>query len=204
MTQPIPIHLGAEDDLSEAVLRKILIESRRPFAVGTCYNRGGYGYIRKTIRGLNNAAKGTPFLVLTDLDKVQCPPELIRAWLPEPMHANLMFRVAVREVEAWLLADRRAFAGFLGIKQVLIPGNVDSIEDPKKCLIELAKRSLRKDLRQDIVPPAGSTRQIGPNYNGRLAFFVHQFWNVAEAGRASPSLERAVRAVANFTPSWPR
>ena len=81
MTQPIPILLAVEDDLSEAVLRKILTQSNRPYAVGTCYNHGGYGYIRKLIQGLNNAARGTPFLVLTDLDRVQCPPELITAWL---------------------------------------------------------------------------------------------------------------------------
>lgn len=113
MTTPIPIQLAVEDDLSEAVLRKILSTSGRPYAVGTCYLGRGFGYLRKTIHGFNNAAKGTPYLVLTDLDQAECPPNLIGAWLQVPIHANLVFRVAVREVEAWLLADRAGLARFL-------------------------------------------------------------------------------------------
>jgi len=76
MMQPIPIHIAVEDPLSEAVLRKILICSNRPYIVGSCFNRGGFGYLKKNIRGFNNAAKGTPFLVLTDLDRTECAPVL--------------------------------------------------------------------------------------------------------------------------------
>ena len=132
MTTPIPIQLAVEDDLSEAVLRKILSTSSRPYAVGTCYLGRGFGYLRKTIHGFNNAAKGTPFLVLTDLDQAECPPELIRTWLQAPIHSNLLFRVAVREVEAWLLADQAGLARFLGIRRALVPQSVDAIPDPRR------------------------------------------------------------------------
>lgn len=202
MTQPIPIHLAVEDELSEAVLRKILSQSNRPFAVGTCFNRGGFGYIRKMIRGFNNAAKGTPFLILADLDRILCAPELMNTWLREPLHPNLMFRVAVREVETWLLADGAGFARFLGIRRILVPADVDAIDDPKACLIGLARRSPRRDLRQDIVPPPGSTRKIGPNYNGRLISFVGDRWNLSAAALFSPSLQRTLKAVARFVPVW--
>jgi hypothetical protein len=200
MTQPIPIHLAVEDELSEAVLRKILSQSNRPFAVGTCFNRGGFGYIRKMIRGFNNAAKGTPFLILTDLDSIPCAPELMSTWLKEPVHPNLMFRVAVREVETWLLADGAGFAKFLGIRRTLAPADVDAIDDPKACLIRLARKSPRRELRWDIAPPPGSTRKIGPNYNGRLISFVRDRWNLSAATLSSPSLQRTVKAVARFVP----
>lgn len=202
MTQPIPIQLVVEDDLSAAVLQKILDDSGRPYAVGTSYIGHGFGYLRRNIRGFNNAAKGTPWLVLTDLDKTRCPPELINTWLPIPRHPNLLFRVAVREVEAWLLADRVGFAGFLGIRRELVPLNADEVVDPKACLINLARRSARRDLRADIVPPAGSTRQIGPNYNGRLISFVRNRWGVSLAAESSPSLKRTLNAVASFVPTW--
>jgi hypothetical protein len=202
MTQPIPINLAVEDSLSEAALRKILIQSNRPYAVGTCYSRGGYGYIRKLIEGLNNAAQGTPFLVLTDLDLALCPPELITTWLTKPLHPNLLFRVAVREVEAWILADRVGIAKFLGIKRALVPVDVDEVQDPKACLIDLARKSPRRDLRMDIVPPPGSTRRIGPNYNGRLISFVKDHWDVPTAQLSSASLHRTVNAVARFLPTW--
>jgi hypothetical protein len=154
------------------------------------------------IRGFNNAAKGTPFLVLTDLDRILCAPELIRKWLREPLHPNLIFRVAVREVETWLLADGAGLAKFLGIGRILVPGDVDKVDNPKECLIDLARRSPRRDLRQDIVPPPGSTRKIGPNYNGRLISFVKGRWDLSAATLSSPSLERTVKAVTRFVPVW--
>ena len=103
MTVAIPLHLAVEDPLSEAVLRELLCQSGRPFAIGRCYQRGGFGYLRKTIQGFNNAAKGIPFAVLTDLDRYPCPMALIADWLRVPRHSNLLFRVAVHEVEAWIL-----------------------------------------------------------------------------------------------------
>lgn len=200
MMNIIFINLAVEDSLSESILRTILRQSNRPYEVGTCFSRGGYGYLKDKIIGFNNAAKGTPFIILTDLNTYECPPVLMREWLPDLMHPNLLFRVAVREVEAWVLAHCVAFAKFLGIREELIPVNVDTIKDPKRFLIDLARKSPRRDLRQDIVPPPGSTRQQGPDYNGRLIFFVENFWDAMEAKNHSPSLQRAINAVTKFKP----
>jgi hypothetical protein len=112
MTTPIPVNLAFEDALIESLLLRILPVQ---FATRTIYNRGGYGYLKRTVNGFNNAAQGIPFLVGTDLDTYECPPALIDDWLPRPKHDNLLIRVAVREAEAWVLADRDGFAQFLGI-----------------------------------------------------------------------------------------
>ncbi len=200
MSLLIPINLAVEDDLSEAVLRRIL---QTRYDVGVCYKRGGFGYLKKTIHGFNNASKGMPHIVLTDLDRRECAPTLIEDWLPVPTHHNLLFRVAVREVESWVLADRDRFAKFLGIRKTLVPVNVDAIDDPKKCLINLARKS-KRNLREDIVPTEGSTAKQGPDYNGRLISFVKEFWDPCEAMRNSPSLARTIRAVENFQSEWDR
>ncbi len=76
----IPVNLVVEDFLSEAVLRRLLENSNQPFAVGACYCHGGFGYIKSKIMGFNHAAKGTPFLVLTDLDQAECPPAMLKEW----------------------------------------------------------------------------------------------------------------------------
>ena len=157
MSEHIPIHLVVEDELSETVLRAILRQSGRPFAVGAAYRRGGFGYLRANVKGFNHGAKGTPYFLLTDLDKNECAPTLIREWLTVPLHPNLIFRVAVHEVEAWVLADREAFAYFLGIPTRNIPSEVDSIQDPKGELVSLARTSPKRDLRNSLVPRAGST-----------------------------------------------
>jgi len=198
----IPINLAFEDSLSESVLRVLLRKSKRPYEVATPYTGGGFGYLRQRARGFNNAAKSIPFLLLTDLDKANCAPTLIKEWLPVPMHPNLIFRVAVREVESWLLADRENFARFLGIAVELMPVKPDTLPDPKSVLITLALKSRNRRLREDIVPRAGSTSKQGPNYNGRLITFVEGQWDPTAASDGSDSLRRTIEALASFTPIW--
>ncbi len=166
MSVPIPVNLVVEDSLSEAVVSKLLSDSGLAFRIGTRYiGRQGNGYIKNGILGFNRAARATPFFILTDLDDKSCAPSLIVDWLGEPASKNLIFRVAVREVEAWLLAHRAGFASFLGINRELVPTDVESLLDPKRTLINLARKSKRSDLRKSIVPPEGSHRRQGPDYN---------------------------------------
>ena len=199
MSLLIPTNLAVEDDLSEAILRKILHDM---YAVGDCYLRGGFGYLKKNIAGFNNAAKSMPFLVLTDLDLCECAPTLLNEWLLVPCDHNLLFRVAVREVESWVIVGTDRFARFLGIRRTLVPTHVDRIDNPKECLINLTRKSRKRNLREDIVPTEGSTAKQGPDYNGRLISFVEEFWNPYDAMRNSPSLERTIKAVENFQPEW--
>ena len=198
----IPINLVFEDVLSEAVIKQMLKQSQRPFLVGDCFNERGYGQIQKKISGFNNAAKGMPYLVLTDLDNAECPLVILSEWLTQPKHPNLLFRIAVKEVEAWLLAHRSAFADFLGISVDSIRGDPDRIPDPKQCLIDLAKKSRKRKLREAIVPERNSTAKIGKDYNGQLIEFVNNSWQVASAQTNSPSLERAMNALIKFQPTW--
>lgn len=200
---PIPINLVVEDELSEAVARKLLRTGVQSYVVSVVYNRGGYGYIKKKIRGFNNAAKGTPYLVLTDLDTEDCAPVLIGKWLNNrTLQPNLLFRVAVREVEAWLLADRSAFAEFVGVREGLVPQDVEQISDPKEKLIDIVRKSRRKRVREDIVPPQRSTRVQGPDYNGRLVRFVDSHWDPRDCANGSRSLEKAIHRIDSFVPSW--
>jgi hypothetical protein len=196
------INLVFEDVLSEMVLRKLLCCSAIDYLVGQTLPANGYGWIKKKIKGLNAAAKGMPYLVLTDLDTHECAPVLIREWLDVPKHPNLLFRVAVREVEAWLLGCREAFAAFLGIPENRIPSNVDEIPDPKRFLVNLARRSRNGDIRRDIVPRDGSTAKVGPGYNGRLTFYVERHWDPVIAKKHSLSLRKAIEVIDAFEPAF--
>lgn len=204
MTTPIPLNLAFEDLLLESIATRILKRRPNQYATRTIYNSGGNQYLRRTINGFNNAAKGTPFLVLTDLDRFECPQALIDDWLNAPKHANLLLRVAVREAEAWLLADAANFAGFLGIRLELVPENIEAIEDPKQTLINLARRSPRRNIREDLCPRPNSTSRVGPNYNGRLASFVSSNWRPELARAKSESLDRAIMRLEQFVPHWPQ
>jgi hypothetical protein len=195
--------MAVDDDLSEAVVRKLLMDTGRTFAIGTVFGRGGYGYLRSRARNWNEAAAaGTPIVLLTDLDQHPCPSRLIQDWLRAAPHANLIFRVAVREIESWVLADREGFANFLGISVTKVPLQPDRIADPKQFLVNLARRSRRRTLRESIVPRQGSTAIQGPDYNGCLGEFVRTDWDRDSAARRSPSLNRAWGRLIAFEPEW--
>jgi hypothetical protein len=200
MTDKIFIILAVEDPLSETVLRTILRQSGRPYDIQFCIGQRGFGYLRMNIRKLNQAAKTTPILVLTDLDRTECAPVLRREWLNVPPHRNLLFRVAVREVESWIMAHRKAFAAFLGIKTDLIPTNPDELDDPKRTLLELAAKSRKRELREAIIPMPKSTAKVGPDYNSRLGEFVMMNWDAREATKNSLSLGKAFLAITSFDP----
>jgi hypothetical protein len=198
----IPVDIAVEDELSELVLLKIFATAKRPYHVGATYRRGGFGYLRRNINGWNAAAKGKPFVVLTDLDNAPCPADLIEKWLESPPNANLIFRIAVREVEAWLLADAHNLAGFLRIAERLVPGSPDEIPDPKATLIGLATKSKLKYIRDNLLPRPGSTAKQGRGHNECLGAFVRENWDVRAASVRSPSLARSLRRLEQFTPLW--
>jgi len=202
MCSVIPINIVVEDVLSELVVRKILINSGQNYDIGACYCHSGYGYIKRKISGFNNAAKGTPFFVLTDLDSEKCAPLKIRQWLNAPKNHNLIFRIAVRQVESWLLADRKSFSKFLAIAPKLLPSNPDNLENAKTTLLNLAQKSRKRNLKEALIPAPKSTAKIGPDYNGALNVFVSKYWNIEKACLSSPSLKSAFDAVKVFRPMF--
>lgn len=199
----IPVNLATEDELSEAVLRRLLDHADRGYRIGTAYGRRGFGYLRSTINSWNRAARFVPFIALTDLDQRSCPTALIEDWLTEPMHPNLLLRVAVREVEAWLLADRSNLARYLRVAEKYIPVAVDKVTDPKTALVDAARRSKSGILRERIVPKRGSTAKQGRDYNSCLSEFVRTDWSIEQAAAQSASLRRTVVRLKSFTPVLP-
>lgn len=192
----IPLNLVFEDQISEFVMIK-LVSKLGKFVIGNSYSEGGFGYIKKNIRGFNQASKGCPFFVLTDLDNTTCAPVLITEWVKEPIHPNLIFRVAVREVEAWLLADSEGFSKYTGISEVNFPSNTEQIADPKQTLLEIIKKCRKRDIREDILPK-DEYAKIGPNYNERLGEFVLKYWSIERAINRSDSLRRTMSCLSSF------
>lgn len=193
----IPVNLVFEDQISEFVMMK-LTDKTNLFHVSNSYSEGGFGYIKNNIRGFNNAAKGCPFFILADLDNTDCAPTLIKNWIREPLHQNLIFRVAVREVEAWLLADIEGFSKYTGLSQVNFPTAPEEIQDPKAELMRLIRRCRKRHIREDILPK-DQYAKVGPNYNERLMEFVNKYWSINRAAKRSDSLKRAIHHLSTFT-----
>jgi hypothetical protein len=197
---PIPIYLAVEDELSEWVLRRALSLRSVKYVIGGVYGNEGFGYLKKRATAFNNAAKRCPYLLLTDLDEYDCPPQLIEEWLGQPKHPQLLLRVAVREVESWLLGDATGLSHFLGLRTVVQLTDPEKSADPKEDLLKLALKSPRRSMREALVWRDEESGRLfqGPDYNANLAKFVSNNWNVATARTKCPSLERLFAALARI------
>ena len=183
--------LGAvEGPGDEAVLRKLVDWSGA--TLGAVHGMTGKDHLLKHLPGYNNAARYASWVVLVDLDQDDvCAAGISRRWLPNP--APLMcFRVVVRAVESWLLADRANLTRFLGVSATLLPPDSDPVTHPKRALVDLARRSRLRAIREDMPPRPGSGRQVGPLYTARVIEFATDHWDPDRAADTSDSLRRCM------------
>ncbi len=190
-TKPRIVVTGVvEGTLDEIVLRRILTELGA--TAGVVYGREGKRRLLEKLPGFNQAAQFHRWAVLIDLDGAHpCAPAARAAWLPAPA-SGMCLCIAVREIEAWLLADRNRFATFLHVAPSLFPTRPEDEADPKQIVVNLARRSRNRIVREELVPRPASGRAVGPAYNSRLTEFVLRVWDPREASTRSPSLDRAL------------
>ena len=192
-TRQVVMSAAVEGLVDEAVLQRVIVQ--KGAALARVYGKSGKSNIRKNLPGYNQAARSSPWVVLIDLDRdADCAPPLRSEWLPNPAQW-MCFRIAVPEVEAWLLADRERMADFLGVSMSRIPLSPESLDDPKVVLVNLARESRRKAIRQDMVPRPGSGRPIGPAYTSRLIEFVNNWWRPEVAVHRADSLRRCCERI---------
>ena len=196
--QPVCLNVFVEDDLGAALIRRIIQEYGDKFAEPILRVTSGFGAIKRQIQKYNEAARRCPMLICTDLDNSNCAPAKIAEWLPNGIHPNLMLRIAVREVESWVMADRETFAGYLHVPETIVPVNPEAEPDPKKRLIDIARRSRKRTLREALVPKANSQAKVGRDYNGTLIQYVQYDWRPSIARTNSDSLDRTMRRLASF------
>lgn len=178
--------------LDEAVASRLVLHCG--YQVGNRYGRNGIDYLRKKIKGFNARAEyGQPILALVDfLDTdVDCPPELLRQWLPNRSDIFLL-RAAVRSIESWLLADRNGIARFLGVSISRVPSDPEHLDHPKRALINVARRSRLRDVKYGMLPAPTSSALVGPEYAILLERFALEQWNPDGAASIAPSLARAI------------
>lgn len=199
---PIVISSAVEGVVDEAVVKRLIIEAGGE--IGPIYGKRGKSHLKQKVHGYNNAARHTPWIVLIDLNRESdCSPPLKALWLPNP-GPFMCFRIAVREIEAWLLADRERFASFFRVRLSDVPAEPELLDDPKEEVIELAQRSRSRDIRLDMVPRPGSGRKIGPAYVSRFIEYVsdrQKGWRPERAARSAESLNRSLNRIRELVES---
>lgn len=184
------IALATEDELSEAVGSRLVMEMGPNFEIGLRLRKGGFGYLRSKLSNFCEMAAREPMLLITDLDSGECAYSLITDWMGKLQRPEkMLFRVAVREIESWLLADHDAMAALLKCSKAKLPRQPDELNDPKQTLLELAKKAPR-DVRYDLIADSGAIASQGLGYNQRLGNLVNQHWDPESAAVRSNSLHR--------------
>ncbi len=203
----IPLFSFVEDVPSREVLLKLV--EKHNLAGGRVFSfysgfpsiMHGAGNIRtKCPYFLRQADSGQYALILTDLDANECPATLIRDWFfpgrndAFALPKQVLFRIAVRAVEAWLLADKEGFSRFLGVPKSDFADDPEGLPNPKKHLLDVIERKARKTWVREMLPTGRA--HIGAKYNESLCSFIRRGWNIDNACLRSPSLRRAVNALA--------
>jgi hypothetical protein len=196
---PVVITAAVEGLVDEALLRRLCTAGGA--TVAQVYGRYGKSYILKRLSGYNYSARFRHWVVLLDLDDdAQCAPDAVLRWLPEP--ARLMrLRVAVKEAEAWLLADAERMSRFLGLPLGEMPTSPEDLEAPKRFVVELARRSRRRAIREDMVPLLGSGQAVGPAYTSRMIEFIRDVdsgWRPSVAAEHCSSLRKCIAAISHL------
>lgn len=191
------VPLLVEGSTDEAVMRRLL--AHVGLEAGLEYGGGrGKGGVLKMLPALNNMAHSRPVVAVADLDtSFDCAPRARAVWLPHP-NEWMCFRIPVREIESWLLADTEGFSEYFKVASTKLPKAVDELGDPKRKIVDLVRSHSKSGrLRKDVVPRDGSGIATGPGYAGRIREFVSETgkWRPEVAAGNSDSLTRAITAL---------
>lgn len=194
----IVISGAVEGLVDEAVLRRLILDSGA--IPGAVYGKRGKDRLVQQVSAYHHAARISPWVVLMDLDNdADCAAGLRNRLLPgEEPPPSLCLRIAVRTIEAWLLADRERFSDFFAVGLSKVPSSPESLADPKRTIVELARSSRRKEIRSDLVPRAESGRPVGPAYTSRMIEYVESTekgWRPVVAAKEAESLRRCLKCL---------
>lgn len=182
--------VATEGLIDTAVVRRICQEIG--LEIAAVYGESGKDRLDGALAGYNAAARHATWLVLRDLDTdADCAQSLREQLLAAPA-PGMVFRIAVREIEAWLIADQHSFARYFSVPPVRIPNDPESIHRPKEYLVNLVRRSRSRTIRDDVVPREGSKARVGPGYAGRMIEYASTVWSPHEASVRSDSLKRCL------------
>jgi len=187
------IHTLVEGLMDEAAANCLIkVAGHTP---GTCYGKKGYTKIQSKVQSFNKTSVGAIYLVLVDFmdTGLACPADVVSQWVPH-RRPNLLFRIVVRELESWLLADKENLADFLNVSVAKIPTDPELVKDPKLALVNLARSSRSKSIREALVPDPGSvTAKEGRLYTSEMVRFIQERWDIANARSNSESLNKCCK-----------
>lgn len=159
---------------------------------------GGAPKLDERIPGLIRSAVHINWLILRDLDRGRCAPELLRQLFSQGIPTRMSMRIPVRAMDSWLLADMKGFAEEFSVPPGRLPDRPDDLDNPKQFLANVCRRSRNAEVRRSVPAREGSGRMVGPEYVSRISAFARGPWSPVRAAQRSPSLARAIFALGSL------
>ena len=202
----IYVYAYVEDEPTEAVLKKMIeyvnsySRNRFLFCNGAPVITRGYGNLKNTACRFIRAEKsGIWSIFVTDLDQFETVHSLCNNWFGlscfRQLPSQMIFRIAVREVESWIIADKEGIAEFLNVAVANFTDLPDNISDPKQFIFKVIRHKCRNKKYKEMLPLRGQA--IGIEYNPQIVSFITNNWNIENAMNKSPSLKRAIQCFAS-------
>lgn len=198
------VYLGSEDTVTKEVGMKLVnfcCSDRNveimPIGIRTYGNNA-----LKNIPQLVKLGNISPVVAVYDSDS-ECVVDLLKRTSGGVWKSTYSaISIAVDEAEAWLLADRKGFAKYFKVQEVLIPTCLPqeseickSIPDKVSSYIlrEIVPHTQDRKIKEAL---CGSyTSKKPPLYNDVMVPFIRTQWNPVEAAKNSDSLTRAIKRV---------
>ncbi|TCZ61280.1 hypothetical protein [Roseicella aquatilis] len=195
MSSRVEIAYCGEGPTDAAVARRLILAAGAVPGYDYLTGRPGRGKssIDSRLSGFNVLARRQPVLVLRDLDTdAACPGALVQSLVPR-REASLLLRIAVRSIEAWLMADRAAFAKAMGMREADITTSPEKLVKPKAELERLLRDSKDRSLRRRIGLDSTTGRLQPQVLAAELSEFATSDWDPARAAKSghAPPLTRA-------------
>src|SRR5262249_714543 len=154
--------------------RRLIRELKPQLAITQVMGNKGFHYFESRRTEIARSSRKLKFLIFLDGDELgdQCAGEKILEWFGELKPRNIYLRFAFQEVENWILADRQNISSFLGVSDSRIPHVDDNFPNAKEALINAARGSRIKAIREDLVPHPRHSSRVGPAYNPRMVEYL--------------------------------
>ena len=198
---PVYLMSFVEDEPTRHIVRRIFdyvkanVDRQVEMLEGYPQVLGGCSKLKaRAMKWAEAASHGTWLLVVTDLDAAVSPNEIGKQWLGVDCLGQLperfIFRIAVREIESWIMADNLGLAEYLHVPSGNITIVPDTLRDPKQELLRIIREKCKMKKFKNMLPIGN--QHVGIDYNRHLCEFVDLKWNLDLARQHSPSLDRSV------------
>lgn len=200
------VYYGGEDQVTKLIAKQLIryaaqLEGLDDITLDDANPRDYGTRALEKLKLIIQLSVAAPVVCVFDSDG-DCVVELLKKYAGNWKNQHLAINIAIDEGETWLMADRRNFSDYFGLKLSLIPDKKENSQElsesiPYKTILyflqQLVPHSRKKKVLKNLTCERPGKKP--PTYNALWAEFIEKYWDIAIASNNSDSLLRAITRV---------